>query len=123
MPEPVILLLFALLGLGQQSARPAAPARPDAVPGIFSQVYANWRVPCETPGIGAVSVVLDITLAPDGRIVGEPRLVRPRDTPAYRAAAESALSALRESAPFNVPADFPGGEYRPTFRLDRVCGR
>ena len=39
----------------------------------------------------------------------------------YRAAADGALRALRQTAPFDVPQGFPGGAYRPTFNTERAC--
>ena len=34
---------------------------------------------------------------------------------------DSALRAIRASAPFRVPEGFEGGPYRPSFNADRVC--
>ena len=39
----------------------------------------------------------------------------------YRSAADGALRALRQTAPFDVPQGFPGGAYRPTFNTERAC--
>ena len=103
---------------GQQSLSPddARTAR-----ALFSQTYSNWQVPCDTPGAEAIRVVIDVELDGRGRFTREPVLVGPDDTPAYRIAAATALQALRDTAPFDVPRGFIGGKYRPIFRLDRVC--
>ena len=46
---------------------------------------------------------------------------RPHRVAALRAAADGALRALRQTAPFDVPQGFPGGVYRPTFNTERAC--
>jgi len=66
-------------------------------------------------------IQVELTLATDGRITAGPTLISPRSDAVYRAAAEGAVRALRQSAPFDVPADFPGGVYRPTFNTERAC--
>lgn len=116
-------LIVLLLGMAPAQEGPArAPAGSPAASGaLFSQTYKNWHVPCDTPGAATLRVVIDVELDRTGRFVGEPVLVRPQDTPAYRAAAASALKALRDTEPFGVPEGFTGGRYRPIFRLDRVC--
>lgn len=87
----------------------------------FGQVYPNWNVDCDLPGIRGMRIQFDVELDANGAIVGQLRPVRPQDTPAYRAAAESARRALLDSAPFDVPEEFQGGFYRPTFIPGRVC--
>ena len=57
----------------------------------------------------------------DGRITRGPTLVNPQSSSVYRAAADGALRALRQTAPFDVPQGFPGGAYRPTFNTERAC--
>jgi hypothetical protein len=64
---------------------------------------------------------MDVTLSPDGRITSGPTLRNPQSNSVYRAAADGALRALRQTAPFDVPAGFPGGAYRPTFNTERAC--
>ena len=81
------------------------------------------------PGIGAgVSTVLPVgrlsgrICSPSiSRITRGPTLVNPQSSSVYRAAADGALRALRQIAPFDVPDGFPGGAYRPTFNTERAC--
>lgn len=87
----------------------------------FGQVYRNWNVNCDIPGIRDMRVAFDLELDASGAIVGRPVPVRPQDTAAYRAAADSARRALVDSAPFEVPEGYQGGHYRPTFVPGRVC--
>jgi hypothetical protein len=108
-------------------AAQAAPARQassgtvvQAIP-PFSDVYRAWNVDCSIPGIDDLRIMLDVELDRNGEIVGRPVPVRPQDTPAYEAAAASALRALLEAAPFHVPEGFRGGEYRTVFIPGRVC--
>ena len=95
----------------------------DAIVAVFNQAYSNWILSCETPGFGGHRIQFDLTLDTGGRIVGGPTLVHPRNDPGWRGAAESARLALLRSAPFDVPPDFTGGEYRPTFNTSRACAR
>lgn len=98
-----------------------SPEDATAATTLFSPVMRNWNVPCNTSGIESVRVVVDIQIGPDGRLVGQPRLVNPEDTAPYRAAAASAFEALRHTEPFEVPPNFAGGRYRPIFSPARVC--
>lgn len=119
----MILALTATLALALQAA-PASQAsgeREVEAAAAFGQVYRNWTVHCSIPGIRDMRISFDVELDADGAIVGQPALVRPRNTPAYQAAASSARRALLDSAPFDVPEGYQGGHYRPTFVPGRVC--
>lgn len=104
--------------LGQSVPPPASGA---AVTRIFSQVYVNWQLNCDVPGIRELSIAFDVELDSNGGLVGRPVPVRPQNTPVYRAAQASALKALVDSSPFDVPEGYQGGHYRPTFNLARAC--
>ena len=112
-----VVVAVLVLGSAQQVSAPAARA---AVPD-FTSIYPNWRPICDAAGISGHRIVFDVEIDARGRIVGEPVLVRPRDDADWRAAAEVAREALVRSAPFDVPANFRGGRYRPTFVTERVC--
>ncbi|MBA4333198.1 MAG: hypothetical protein C0414_14750 [Brevundimonas sp.] len=88
---------------------------------IFNQVYPNWVLPCDIPGADQLRIQVELTLSADGRITRGPSLINPQSSSVYRAAADGALRALRQTAPFDVPQGFPGGAYRPTFNTERAC--
>jgi len=106
---------------GQQGSGQASQATGPQITAIFNQVYPNWILPCDIPGADELRIQVDLTLSADGRITKGPTLVNPQSSAVYRAAADGALRALRQSAPFDVPAGFPGGPYRPTFNTERAC--
>lgn len=106
---------------GQQGTGQASQATGPQVTAIFNQVYPNWTLPCDIPGADQLRIQVDLTLSADGRITRGPTLVNPQSSSVYRAAADGALRALRQTAPFDVPQGFPGGAYRPTFNTERAC--
>ncbi|MBU2377706.1 MAG: TonB C-terminal domain-containing protein, partial [Alphaproteobacteria bacterium] len=106
---------------GQQGRGQAAQATGPQLTAIFNQVYPNWTLPCDIPGANELRIEMDVTLAPDGRITSGPTLRNARSDSVYRAAADGALRAIRQTAPFDVPAGFPGGPYRPVFVTERAC--
>ncbi|WAC60351.1 cell envelope integrity protein TolA [Brevundimonas sp. SL130] len=106
---------------GQQGAGSASQATGPQVTAIFNQVYPNWVLPCDIPGADQLRIQVELTLSPDGRITRGPTLINPQSSSVYRAAADGALRALRQTAPFDVPEGFPGGAYRPTFNTERAC--
>lgn len=107
---------------GQQGAGQASQATGPQVAGaILQQVEQNWTVLCDIPGGSDMRITMDVTLGPDGRITRGPTLVDPRSDPAWRAQADGALRAMRQTAPFDVPAGFAGGNFRPTFVTARMC--
>lgn len=106
---------------GQQGRGSAPQATGPQITAIFNQVYPHWILPCDIPGADQLRIQVDVTLSEDGRITRGPTLVNAQNTSVYRAASEGALRALRQAAPFDVPANFPGGQYRPTFNTERAC--
>lgn len=88
---------------------------------MFNQVYPNWILPCDIPGANELRIQMDVTLSADGRIVDGPTLIGARSDPVWRAAADGAVRALRQTAPFDVPGGFTGGRYRPSFNTERAC--
>lgn len=106
---------------GQQGRGSASQATGPQVTAIFNQVYPHWILPCDIPGADQLRIQVDVTLSADGRITRGPSLVAAQNSSVYRAAAEGALRALRQAAPFDVPNGFTGGQYRPTFNTERAC--
>lgn len=106
---------------GQQGAGTAPQATGPQITAIFNQVYPNWILPCDIPGADQLRIQVELTLSADGRITRGPSLINAQSSNVYRAAADGALRALRQTAPFDVPQGFPGGVYRPTFNTERAC--
>jgi len=106
---------------GQQGAGTASQATGPQITAIFNQVYPNWILPCDIPGADQLRIQVELTLSADGRITRGPSLINAQSSNVYRAAADGALRALRQTAPFDVPQGFPGGVYRPTFNTERAC--
>lgn len=106
---------------GQQGAGAAPQATGPQITAIFNQVYPNWILPCDIPGADQLRIQVELTLSADGRITRGPSLINAQSSNVYRAAADGALRALRQTAPFDVPQGFPGGVYRPTFNTERAC--
>lgn len=107
-----------------QSGAGAAPQATGPVQwqAIFNQVYRNWSPPCDTPGVEAMRIQMDVTLTRDGRIARAPTLIGRRSDPVWVAVAAGAERALYQSAPFDVPTGFEGGTARTTFLTSRICG-
>lgn len=107
---------------GQQGQGSAPQATGPQVTAIFNQVYPNWVLPCDIPGARDLRIQMDVTIDRNGRITSGPTLIGARNDPVWRAAADAAVRALRQTAPFDVPAGFPGVSARPTFNTERACG-
>lgn len=108
---------------GQQATGTTGQTSGPLVTAMFNQVYQNWNPPCQTPGAEDLRIQMDVTLDARGRITDGPTLVGARNDPVWRAVASGAIQALVRTAPFDVPSGFTGGEYRPSFNMERACGR
>lgn len=108
---------------GQQSTGTAGQTSGPVITAMFNQVYQNWTPPCQTQGAADLRIQMDVTLDTRGRITDGPTLVGARNDPVWRAVAAGAMQALVRTAPFDVPAGFTGGTYRPSFNMERACGR
>ena len=106
---------------GQTGAGSAPQATGPQITAIFNQVYPNWTLPCDIPGADDLRIQMDVTLDEQGRITAGPTLIGARSDPVWRAAADGAVRAIRQTAPFDVPTGFPGGRFRPTFVTERAC--
>ncbi|MDZ4112008.1 MAG: hypothetical protein U1E18_20755 [Brevundimonas sp.] len=107
---------------GRQSSGTAGQTSGPVITAMFNQVYQNWNPPCQTPGAEGLRIQMDVTLDARGRITDGPTLVGARNDPVWRAVAAGAMQALVRTAPFDVPSGFTGGEYRPSFNMERACG-
>jgi outer membrane biosynthesis protein TonB len=106
---------------GQQGQGSASQATGPQVTAIFNQVYPNWILPCDIPGARDLRIQMDVTLDRNGRITSGPTLIGVQNDPVWRAAADGAMRALRQTAPFDVPQGFQGGSWRPSFNTERAC--
>lgn len=107
---------------GQQSTGTQGQTSGPVITAMFNQVYRNWNPPCQTPGAADLRIQMDVTLDSRGRITDGPDLVGARNDPVWRAVAAGAVQALVRTAPFDVPPNFTGGRYRPSFNMERACG-
>jgi len=64
------------------------------------QVLSCWN----PPGVNVSAVTVDVRLNRDGSLAGEPALVKAASGAQSPASAESALRAVRNCAPFKLPA-------------------
>ena len=117
----IAALAIELCGQSVSAQTQPSDAEPAMAASLFSQVHRNWTVSCEPEAVRNIRVAFDVEVDRMGRLVGRPVAVRPVDSPEYRAVATSAMRALIDSAPFDVPPGFQGGRYRPTFVMARVC--
>lgn len=117
----VAALAIGLSGQDGSTTPQSSNSQPTLDVSVFTQVYRNWIVSCEPSGVRNIRVAVDVEIDSTGHFVGTPVLVRPVDSPEYRLAAASAVKALLDTEPFDVPAGFGGGRYRPTFVMARVC--
>ena len=107
---------------GQQGRGSSSQATgPQIAAAILEQAGDNWTVLCDIPGGADMRITMDVSLGPDGRITRGPTLVSPQSDPAWRAQADGAIRAMRQTAPFDVPPGFAGGNFRPTFVTARMC--
>lgn len=106
---------------GQQGRGTAPRATGPQITAIFNQVYPNWILPCDIPGARDLRIQMDVMLDERGRITSGPTLIGARSDPVWRAAADGAMRAIRQTAPFDVPDGFAGGSFRPTFVTERAC--
>jgi colicin import membrane protein len=72
---------------------------------IQSRLRACWRLPSGGGGSDTPPVTLRWHLKPDGSLDGEPQVEQARADPLFRLAAEAALRAVRECAPFDLPPE------------------
>lgn len=116
-----MLTVFAALLIAGQEPTPPSSADADAARMLFRQTAPHWRLPCDRPEVRRQRIQFDITLDRRGRIIAGPTPVAPRNDPDWQAAAELARRSLLGAAPFDVPPDYPGGSYRPTFHAETAC--
>jgi hypothetical protein len=109
---------------GQQGTGQAAQASGPQLAALGRQVTPNWnvRVVCDLPNGNALTIRVRVRLDVTGRIQGTPVIEGSSNDPAWRAAADSLMQALRATSPFDVPAGFSAQEVPFRFDTARPCG-
>ena len=72
---------------------------------LNAQLKQCWRLPGGGGGPETPVVRLAWRMKPDGSLDGEPRILQPQNSPAFQVAAEAAMRAVRNCAPFRLPPD------------------
>jgi len=72
---------------------------------INSRLRACWRLPSGGGGSDTPVVTLRWSLNPDGSLEREPEVESPRGDTLFRLAAEAAIRAVQQCAPFPLPRD------------------
>lgn len=72
---------------------------------LNAQLKQCWRLPGGGGGPETPVVRLTWRMKPDGSLDGEPRVLQPQNSPAFQVAAEAAMRAVRNCAPFRLPPD------------------
>ncbi len=90
-------------GQGNQSLASA-----DLADALKSQIYRCWNPPVGAPNPNDLVVDFDLQLSADGTVLGRPQLsgnsAAAMGNPYTRAAAEAAIRAIYQCAPYNLPA-------------------
>ncbi len=72
---------------------------------LSAQLTGCWRLPGGGAGIETPVVTLRWRLRPDGSLISIPRVDNPRSDPLFKIAAEAAIRAVTQCAPFDLPPD------------------
>ncbi|MDX2158494.1 MAG: cell envelope integrity protein TolA [Hyphomicrobiaceae bacterium] len=79
--------------------------------GLMRQAVSRcWNINAGLDGIQQMVVKVEVRLNAQGDLVGQPRVVNSQPSPVFRDAADSAVRALVQCAPYTLPPDkFAGG--------------
>ncbi len=109
-------------------ARPGAGAmtgeQAAAINGMKDEIQRRWNPNCEVEGGGAVQVKVSFKLATGGRIVGQVTAgdAERSSDPVVKAAADRAIRAVYQSAPFEgLPPDYYGQQLNLNFKARDAC--
>lgn len=106
-------------GAGAMTALQAA-----AIAGMKDEIQRRWNPNCEVEGGGAVQVRVSFKLQSSGRISGQVTAAEAERSgdPVVRAAAERAIRAVYQSAPFEgLPPDYYGPSLNLNFKARDAC--
>ena len=109
-------------------ARPGAGAmtglQAAAIAGMKDEIQRRWNPNCEVEGGGDIQVRVAFKLATGGRIVGQVTAGDAERSPnsAVKAAADRAIRAVYQSAPFEgLPPDYYGQQLNLNFKARDAC--
>jgi len=107
---------------GQQGAGVASQAigRSD-LQALARQITPHWVLNCDLPVAAELEIRVYVRLSEQGRVVGVPRLDRPRTDATWRAAADGVLRAIQAAAPFDMPEGYEAQEIPFIFRTATQC--
>ena len=100
------LTQVASLGSPTASAAKMSPSLWGLLDGLLQEQYRKcWNF---APLAGQQKYVPEIHVqyAPDGALIGEPKLLNPSSDPNFRALAESAMRAVRRCDPLRIPVQY-----------------
>lgn len=108
---------------GQQDSgtAPRAVGRAD-LQALGRQITPHWIFNCDLPGADELEIRVIVRLSAEGRVVGTPRIQRPRSDAAFRAVSDSMLRAIRAAAPFDMPSGYQEQDIPFSFRTATQCG-
>lgn len=109
-------------------ARPGAGAmtglQAAAISGMKDEIQRRWNPNCEVEGGSAIQVKVSFKLATGGRIVGQVTAgdAERSSDPVVKAAADRAIRAVYQSAPFEgLPPDYYGQQLNLNFKARDAC--
>ena len=85
---------------------------------INSQLQPCAKMPGGGGGTDTPVVNVRFQLRQDGSLDGEPVLVAPQSSPLYSIAADASIRAIKQCAPFQLPADKYGAWSTVTWEFD-----
>lgn len=72
---------------------------------LDGQLKSHWRLPAGGGGAETPIVAVKWRLKADGTLDGEPQILNPQNNPLFEVAAQAAIRAIKESQPFQLPAE------------------
>jgi outer membrane biosynthesis protein TonB len=109
-------------------ARPGAGAmtglQAAAIAGMKDEIQRRWNPNCEVEGGADVQVRVNFKLATGGRLVGQVTAggAETSPNPTIKAAADRAIRAVYQSAPFEgLPPDYYGPQLNLNFKARDAC--
>lgn len=73
---------------------------------VIEQVRQCWSPPIGAQGSSDLAVIVQFSLAQDGSLTGEPRVMNSSGNPYFQSAVDSALRAVRRCSPLNLPVQY-----------------